>query len=48
MKPEFIFLGGYKKCSNKELHENPSTESDDVPCGQAGRQDEANGCILQF
>jgi hypothetical protein len=48
MKLEFIYLAGYKKSSNKELHENLSTKSDDVPCGQAGRQDEANGCFLRF
>jgi len=34
--------------SNIEFHENPSSRSRDVPCGETDRYDEANSRITQF
>ena len=34
--------------SNTECHENPSSESRTVPCGQTDRHDESNGHVSYF
>jgi hypothetical protein len=45
----FNFLKRFsKKPSNIKLHENPSTESRVVPCGQTDRHKEANSRFSQF
>jgi len=47
MKLEF-FRQIFEKYSNIKFHENPSSESRVVPCGQTDRHDEANDRISQF
>jgi hypothetical protein len=37
-----------EKSSNIKFHENPSSESRVVPCGQTDRHDEANSRFSQF
>jgi len=47
MKLEF-FRQIFEKYSNIRFHENPSSGSRVVPCGQTERHDEANGRFSQF
>jgi len=47
MKFEFS-LQICEKYSNLKFHENPSSDSRYVPCGQTDRHDEANSRFSQF
>jgi len=38
----------FEKHSNTKFHENPSSGSRVVPCGQMDRHDEANSRLSQF
>ena len=38
----------FKKHSHIKFHENPSSESSDVPCGEMDRHDKPNSHVLQF
>jgi len=38
----------FEQCSNIEFHQNPSSGSGVVPCGQTDRHAEANSRFSQF
>jgi hypothetical protein len=38
----------FEKCSNAKFHENPSSESQVIPCGQTDKRDEASSRFSQF